>query len=64
MLTLEDLFEISVSVSFTRAYWDDVSRNDPDEARRSLGRVKVIILEQVEKRIQAAMLSFVNKPTA
>ncbi len=59
-----DLFEISVAVSFTRAYWDDISRNHPDEARRSLGRVKVTILDDVERKIQAAMLNLTNTPTA
>lgn len=62
MLNSEDYYEISVAVSFTRAYWDDVSRNHPDEARRSLGRIKVLILDGVEKKIQAAMLTLTNNP--
>lgn len=64
MFNCEDLFDIAVSVSFTRAYWDDVSRNHPGEARRSLGRRKVEILDVLEKKIQAAMLTLTNTPTA
>lgn len=64
MFNQEDLFEIAVSVSFTRAYWDDVSRNHPDEASRTLGRVKVLVLDNIEKKIQAAMINLTNIPTA
>lgn len=64
MFNQEDYFKMAVAVSFTRAYWDDISRNHPDEARRSLGRIKIIVLDDVEKKIQAAMFALTNTPTA